>query len=300
MVVGGWQRDGGVDWKTLAWEGGLCRRKRFEPSATSDPLIAVCAGSTTRGVPFPDEHSLALFRFLLPSLARTADCGFRYLAVVGYDVGDGFFDGAAGKAKVARPAALRGLSIELELVRVENAIQKPGPVFTAVTKAAYDRGANYIYRVNDDSEMHTPWARSFVNAIEAMGPPYGVVGPESLNKNILVHDFTHRLHMDIFDQQYYPPSLTDWYVDDWISRVYGNSRTIRAKNCRVEHHTGAHGQRYNADTSKASSVDGLVLVGARKISAWANGNGAEAAAREILSEKLDGKSATKARAREIP
>ncbi|CAM9976997.1 unnamed protein product, partial [Ectocarpus sp. 8 AP-2014] len=118
------------------------QQQQVSPSAKSDPLIAVCAGSTTRGVPFPDEHSLALFRFLLPSLARTADCGFRYLAVVGYDVGDGFFDGAAGKAKtlawfeteVVRPAALRGLSIELELVRVENAIKKPGPVFTAVTK----------------------------------------------------------------------------------------------------------------------------------------------------------------------
>lgn len=33
-------------------------------------------------------------------------------------------------------------------------------------QAAYDRGANYIYRVNDDSEMHTPWAESFVNALE--------------------------------------------------------------------------------------------------------------------------------------
>lgn len=43
-----------------------------------------------------------------------------------------------------------------------------------------------------------------------MGPPYGVVGPDSLNGNILVHDFTHRLHMDIFGGNYYPPSLTDW------------------------------------------------------------------------------------------
>lgn len=47
-------------------------------------------------------------------------------------------------------------------------------------------------------------------SVKAMGPPYGVVGPESLNNKILVHDFTHRLHMDIFDQQYYPASLTDW------------------------------------------------------------------------------------------
>ena len=31
---------------------------------------------------------------------------------------------------------------------------------------AYDRGANYIYRVNDDSEIIDPWARSFVDALE--------------------------------------------------------------------------------------------------------------------------------------
>lgn len=42
-------------------------------------------------------------------------------------------------------------------------------------QAAYDRGANYIYRVNDDSEMHTPWARSFVNALEVGVAHKGVV-----------------------------------------------------------------------------------------------------------------------------
>lgn len=36
--------------------------------------------------------------------------------------------------EVSRPAALRGLSIELQLVRVDNPIKKPGPVFTAATK----------------------------------------------------------------------------------------------------------------------------------------------------------------------
>lgn len=38
------------------------------------------------------------------------------------------------ESKISRPAALRGLSIELELVGVDNRIKKPGPVFTAVTK----------------------------------------------------------------------------------------------------------------------------------------------------------------------
>lgn len=56
------------------------------------------------------------------------------------------------------------------------------------------------------SLFHPP----FLLLSQDMGPPYGVVGPESLNNNILVHDFTHRLHMDIFEGQYYPESLTDW------------------------------------------------------------------------------------------
>ena len=74
---------------------------RTRPSKPSDPLIAVCAGGTTRGVPLLEEQSLALFRFLLPSLGRTADCGFNYAAFIGYDVGDKFFDTDSGRAKVS-------------------------------------------------------------------------------------------------------------------------------------------------------------------------------------------------------
>jgi hypothetical protein len=31
--------------------------------------------------------------------------------------------------------------------------------------------------------------------------------------------------MEIFGQQYYPPVLSDWWMDDWISLVYGKVRT---------------------------------------------------------------------------
>lgn len=57
------------------------------------PLIAVMAGSTTRKVTPPVKLSkLALFSYLLPSLMRTLDCGFRYEYVLGYDVNDPFYD----------------------------------------------------------------------------------------------------------------------------------------------------------------------------------------------------------------
>ena len=46
-----------------------------------------------------------------------------------------------------KPLAERGITTSLQLVRVTNPLKKPGPVFNAITKAAYDLGADYIYRV---------------------------------------------------------------------------------------------------------------------------------------------------------
>lgn len=56
------------------------------------PLIAIMAATTTRKIDNPSTSNLALFNFLLPSLIRTLDCGFRYEYVLGYDVGDPFYD----------------------------------------------------------------------------------------------------------------------------------------------------------------------------------------------------------------
>jgi hypothetical protein len=68
-----------------------------------------------------------------------------------------------------------------------------------------------------------------------MGFPYGVLGPlcRQGNTAILTHDFTHRTHMEIFDGEYYPPQLTDWWMDDWIARTYGSSRTRQSKTVEV-------------------------------------------------------------------
>ena len=45
---------------------------------------------------------------------------------------------------------------------------------------------------------------------------------------------------------YYPPELTDWWMDDWISLVYGKTRTFKARNASVIHHTGLF-ERYVCD-----------------------------------------------------
>ena len=56
------------------------------------PLIAIMAATTTRKINKPSTKNLSLFMFLLTSLIRTLDCGFRYEYVLGYDKGDPYYD----------------------------------------------------------------------------------------------------------------------------------------------------------------------------------------------------------------
>ena len=120
--------------------------------------------------------------------------------------------------QIAEPMRLNGIAISLLPVKVVNPLKKPGPVFVAMAKRAYELHANYFYRVNDDTEFRGRWPKVYVKALLSLRPPYGVVGPSSLGSvdAILTHDFVHRIHMDIFQQNYYPPELTGrWSTHGW-------------------------------------------------------------------------------------
>ena len=48
-----------------------------------------------------------------------------------------------------------------------NVLHKPGPIFNFLAAAAFADGADYVYRVNDDTEFRDPWAVRFVAALSA-------------------------------------------------------------------------------------------------------------------------------------
>jgi hypothetical protein len=239
------------------------------------PLIAIMAATTTRRIPNPSTSNLALFTLLLPSLMRSLDCGYRYEYVLGYDQGDPFYDSVEGMKEVKKwfyknvhlPMKKNGILLKLKPVKVNNTLKKPGPVFLEMARAAYADGAEYFYRINDDTELTTSWPNVFVSTLQSLGVPFGVIGPncDQGNQKILTHDFVHRTHMEIFEMNYYPPQLSDWWMDDWISWVYGQTRTFKARATSVIHHTGAHGQRYQVDPSHEFLLDDLVRQGRQKI-----------------------------------
>lgn len=143
------------------------------------------AATTTRRVQLPSPMTLSLFNFLLPSIMRSVDCNFRYVYILGYDVGDSYYDTDSGmrevldwfKVHVTDVMHQHNIEFTIRPSRVNNSLKKPGPVFIEMARTAYNLGAEYFYRVNDDSEMVTNWPTLFVEALKSLRPPFGVVGP---------------------------------------------------------------------------------------------------------------------------
>jgi len=72
-----------------------------------------------------------------------------------------------------------------------------------------------------------------------------------------------RTHIDLFGF-YYPRVLTDWYADEWITRVYAPNRMTKLIGVTLAH-TQTLGQRYtyniqlSQDLSKHIEDDRVLL-----------------------------------------
>lgn len=223
------------------------------------PVIAVGMACTTRGTGVKHIDQLALFKFTLPSIARTTEKQFVYRVYVVHDSDDVFFEEHSA-AITARIKQMPSLSVRV--LSFNNSLHKPGPAMNFAMRAAHNDGADYLYRINDDTEMQDPFASSAISTLQSLTPPLvGVVGPRCAqgNTKIFTHDFVHRTHLNIFTT-YYPVALTDWWLDDWITHVYGDDRTVRGK-FTVTHHIKQHGTRYTVTGSNMKLLDGEVQKG---------------------------------------
>ena len=179
-------------------------------------------------------------RFPLPSLAKTCEPeNFSYAIYLGYDVGDAFFDSRPTLWALIQHSKQLMPYASVRIRAFSNQLKKPGPIMNFLSRKAYNDGCDFMYRINDDTELLTSsWTSLFVRALQAFDPPLrGVVGPtcNEGNTRILTHDFVHRGHLDIFET-HYPPELTDWWLDDWITSVYGPSNTKKLTEVVVRHH----------------------------------------------------------------
>ncbi len=129
---------------------------------------------------------------------------------------------------------------------------------------AVEIGADYMTRLNDDTRILTPgWTTMAIASLRSMSD-VGVVGPTHRegNTGILVFDFVSKRHFEIHGF-YYPPELSNWWADDWITNVYAD-RTRKLRGWRTRH-VGSHGVRYKINTNDSKKLQLLVDRGKLRI-----------------------------------
>jgi len=221
---------------------------------TSNKLSEVEAASVTEKFP--------LFTMLLPSFCKTVTDEWQtyiYRFYLAYDATDQYFSHAYNRKafqaefhKVIKQHCLPETASVLHLLECAYS-GRPAWAQNDAMIAAYLNGADYFYRLNDDTVLSTAnWLPSFTTVLSSYQPKnIGVVGPthDSGNLKILTYDFVHRTHIEIFGF-YYPRVFTDWFADDWITYVYAPQHVTKLANVSIEHRS-LLGQRYFYDPAKA-------------------------------------------------
>tara|TARA_A100001015_G_scaffold28367_2_gene31516 strand:+ start:1786 stop:6273 length:4488 start_codon:yes stop_codon:yes gene_type:complete len=231
---------------------GLCMLA-LTMTAPRRPRVAVCFAATTKNSNVKNYEQTPMARLSIPSTKRTASRARIYVGIDDDDI-------LMMKWKDV---------LEKEATVVVVSGKKNRVPFNEVTKKAYDDGADYIVRINDDTRFTTEgWVIKGINALKSMDPPnVGVVAPvcKQGNTNIFTHDMVHRTHLEIFGE-YYPSVFDNWFLDDWITLVYRPGRSKRIEDWEVHHEVKM--TRYAANRSQKRLLNGEVCRGREKMREW--------------------------------
>lgn len=240
------------------------------PRIDTRPLVAVVV-CTKSSASWRSVNSTSIKTLLLPSIQKTTTAveraRHRLQVVVGFDTHDAFWENPKHRQDLQDTT-----NIPINYVAIPKHPDRPHQIpFNAVCRAAYEYGAEYLVRVNDDSEFKTAeWITKSIARLRQYRPPFvGVVGPTCRqgNTQILTHDFVHRTHLDIF-KDYYPNEFDNWWIDDWITAVYGANRTTKLPDWEVFHHVGKHGTRYKVTPAQKNQLTMTVERGGKRIQSF--------------------------------
>ena len=246
----------------------LLVHKHLFPALGGTQSVCVLIPVTSRMHDWRRLEDTLLYQLPLASLGPTIGAQHSFRVFVGYDSGDALFDNRTTLAALSAHMRATLPSVAFEPRRVHNPKQQPVPVLNALSRAAYDAGCDFMYHVDDDTEFVTPdWATQFESVLRGFAPPlWGVVGPTCHEGNtaVLTHDFVHRTHLDLF-RTHYPPPLTTWWFDDWISSVYGACNTRKLPNVVVRDHPERTGLRYDVNWASADQLPALIAEGRKDV-----------------------------------
>lgn len=247
-------------------------KEQIEQNPRTFVAIVMCIRSKPE---WKNINQTSLHTLLIPSIEKTVTPDewktYRIELFLGFDIGDTFWENAQHRQWLQSAAAHRQPQLGFNFLAIRK--QRPSQIpFNVACRAAYELGSDYIVRINDDTEFLTPgWISQGTKQLTQFHPSnLGVVGPrcDQGNTIILTHDMVHRLHLDIFGMEYYPDEFDNWWIDDWISKVYGEHNTKRIVEWKVHHHTNKHGTRYKVDEGQRQHLQTTLQQGKQTIAKY--------------------------------
>lgn len=240
---------------------------KIKHTPPSSPRVKICVCALTRSKPtWKTLDDSRVMKNVIASTHRTTamEWGqFEVQILLGADADDTFWQRHADALK-RQALGQYGLQVTFKFYQ-KYANFLP---FNDLMRDGYLTGSEYLVRINDDTEFTSNgWVSLGVRTLQGFQPPnVGVVGPTCAqgNTKILTHDMVHHTHLHIF-KTYYPIVFHNWYLDDWISRVYGPARTKTIQSWTVVHHVEQQGQRYKEAMSDEQSLQQEIKNGNRLI-----------------------------------
>jgi hypothetical protein len=175
---------------------------------------------------------LPLFQFALPSVIATVEPDrFRYAIAIAADMGDPWYDNIGNQHVMQEwwhthwtthwPTACQ---VPFTFHIYANTRSRNTWAVNYATQRGYEEGADFFYRINDDTVLYANnWSSVFVAELAAMRPiPYlGVTGPADpyQNNEVLTHSFISRRHYEFYGT-HFPFLLGNWWTDPWIQQLY--------------------------------------------------------------------------------
>jgi hypothetical protein len=252
----------------VEWTGNMMEvmSAHMDSKSSNEKPFVVIVACIKSAQGWKSVYESSLHKILIPSiwksLTEDEKKTYRVELLLAYDQGDTFWENQENRLKIGKV-----LPFTLNFISVVKKREHRIP-FNEACRAAYEYGADYIVRVNDDSEFFSSgWITQGVRVLGSYKPPnVGVVGPTCREGKtvILTHDMVHRTHLKVFDD-YYPDEFDNWWIDDWITGVYGPTRTMRINNWIVKHHFRHHGTRYKVNDKQKTLLSQLLDRGRERV-----------------------------------
>jgi hypothetical protein len=201
--------------------------------------VGLAAGvRSAPGVPLAEQPLLSV---LGPTLRRSLHPAYAYRLHLTHDADDGLWaEPASRDAATAAllafahsphtppsasapsapsspdPSTAERIEVSVHWHACPDCAGRPAWAHSHAAVAAVAGGAEYVFRINDDTAMpvNAAWTRDMIEELTArrVVPNVGVTGPDfdfPVPTPVLSHDFTHRTHV-LVHGWHYPPTLPDW------------------------------------------------------------------------------------------